>query len=60
MTQEEADAVMNEDDKGMPEQGVKDEGGKMQTPLDLGGEAAASAPKAKVRPIQMGDFIFKW
>ena len=60
MTQEEADAVMNEVDKGVAEPGSKDGDGNEEMPLDLGGEADASAPKAKVRPIQMGEFLRKW
>ena len=60
MTQEEADAVMNGVDERRPEQGAGDGDGNAQMPPEQGEAADASAPKAKVRPIHMGEFLCKW
>ena len=57
---EDADAEMKEVDEGKPGQGAREAEGKAQM-LSVQREAAdASAPEAKVRPIQMGEFLCKW
>ena len=60
MLHEDADADMKEVDEEKPGQGAREGDGDAHMPSVQGEAADASAPKAKVRPIQMGEFLRKW